>query len=153
FFDEILSAPTTEELLAGVYSKALPALESALTDYRADTNSLCDAPSVRVCRFARLEVDDMRRFGEKCLTALADAQMRESMREWLALLDSCLQVAGGLDGTLASSDHVPARRHSAKPYTYDPMPQRDERWQDLWNQGVNPEAFLYDPAFEAQPKT
>src|SRR5437899_8005343 len=30
FFDEILSAPTTEELLLGVYEKAIPALKAAL---------------------------------------------------------------------------------------------------------------------------
>src|SRR5216117_4273172 len=30
FFDEILSAPTTEELLLGLYDTALPALEAAL---------------------------------------------------------------------------------------------------------------------------
>ena len=30
FFDEILAAPTTAALLAGVYEKALPALEAAL---------------------------------------------------------------------------------------------------------------------------
>src|SRR5499427_5889929 len=29
-FDELLSAPTTEELVAGLYSKALPALRAAL---------------------------------------------------------------------------------------------------------------------------
>ena len=40
----------------------------------------------------------------------------------------------------------------AKPYVYDPLPKRDERFQDLWNQGVNPEAFLYDPQFPARPK-
>src|SRR6184192_3492474 len=31
FFDEILAAPTTAELLAGLYEKALPALDAALT--------------------------------------------------------------------------------------------------------------------------
>ena len=41
FFDEILAAPTTGER------------------YMADTNPLTDAPSVRVCRFARLELADM----------------------------------------------------------------------------------------------
>src|SRR5438552_3954686 len=30
FFDEVLSAPTTAELLASVYEKALPALDAAL---------------------------------------------------------------------------------------------------------------------------
>ena len=43
--------------------------------------------------------------------------------------------------------------HSATPYVYDPVPQRDERFQDLYNQGVNAEAFLYDPTFAARPKT
>jgi hypothetical protein len=42
--------------------------------------------------------------------------------------------------------------YSAKPYVYDPIPKRDERWQDLWNQGVNPEAFLYDENFKPKHK-
>src|SRR5437588_4315380 len=45
FFDEILNAPTTAELLAGVYEKALPALDAALARHHADTNPLTDAPS------------------------------------------------------------------------------------------------------------
>src|SRR5438094_8218668 len=53
FFDEILAAPTTGELLVGLYEKALPALDAALQRHMADTNPLTDAPSVRVCRFAR----------------------------------------------------------------------------------------------------
>ena len=53
FFDEILAAPTTGELLVGVYEKALPALDAALARHLADTNPLADAPSVRICRFAR----------------------------------------------------------------------------------------------------
>src|SRR5580765_1341067 len=65
FFDEILAAPTTEELLVGIYEKALPALDAALKRHMADTNPLTDAPSIRVCRFARLELGDMMDFGKK----------------------------------------------------------------------------------------
>src|SRR5438034_4510754 len=54
FFDEILAAPTTEELVLGLYEKALPALQVALKRHGADTNPLADQPSVRVCRFALL---------------------------------------------------------------------------------------------------
>ena len=43
--------------------------------------------------------------------------------------------------------------YSATPYVYDPVPRRDERFQDLYNQGVNAEAFLYDPDFPTAPKT
>src|SRR5262249_9736552 len=47
-FDEILTAPSTEVLLVGLYSVALPALEEALVRHMADTNPLTDAPSVRL---------------------------------------------------------------------------------------------------------
>src|SRR5437764_2842292 len=52
FFDEILAAPMTEELVLGLYQKALPALKAALERHIADTNPLVDQPSARVRRFA-----------------------------------------------------------------------------------------------------
>src|ERR1700745_1884177 len=48
FFDEILAAPTTAELLVGVYEKALPALDAALRRHAEDTNPPAAAPSLRV---------------------------------------------------------------------------------------------------------
>jgi hypothetical protein len=163
FFDEILAAPTTAELLVGVYEKAVPALDAALQRHLDDTNPLTDAPSVRVCRFARLELADMMDFGVKSIACLVDETARSAMQPWLALLDDCLAAAGDLDG--ASPPPTPAssikgeagvgsrRQHSARPYVYDPVPQRDERFQDLFNQGVNAEAFIYNPAFPPQAKT
>src|SRR5215471_15394620 len=47
FFDEILAAPTTEELVIGLYAKAIPALKEALEHHLRDTNLLVDNPSVR----------------------------------------------------------------------------------------------------------
>ena len=67
FFDEILAAPTTAELLVGLYDVALPALRVVLERHRAETNPLADAPSVRVCRFAGLELEDMIEFGGRCI--------------------------------------------------------------------------------------
>src|SRR5688572_12660782 len=58
-FDEILASPSTAELLVGVYQLALPALLEAVERHQADTNPLADAPSVRVCKFAAIEVRDM----------------------------------------------------------------------------------------------
>src|SRR5262249_6836 len=150
FFDEILAAPSTAELLVGVYEKVLPILDAALERHIADTNPLADAPSVRVCRFARLELADMIDFGSKTIACLVDAATRSEMQSWLALLDDCLTAAGGLDGTVDPSGQNVAWRYSAKPYVYDPVPRRDERFHDLWNQGVNAEAFIYHPDFPAQ---
>jgi hypothetical protein len=153
FFDEILAAPTTAEVLAGLYRVALPALNEALERHRRDTNPLADAPSLRVCRFARLEVADMIAFGEHCLASLVDDAAWQAMAPWLELLRRCLAAAGRLDGATEPSGQSIERMHSAKPYIYDPLPKRDERFEDLWNQGVNAEAFLYDPSLPPRPKT
>src|SRR5262249_34746241 len=59
FFDEILGAPTTEELITGLYETALPMLKAALEKHKRETNPLADQPSVRLCRFALLELSDM----------------------------------------------------------------------------------------------
>jgi hypothetical protein len=152
FFDEILAAPTTAELVVGVYEKALPALDAALARHLADTNPLADAPSVRVCRFARLEIADMLQFGARSIASLVEAAARPALCSWSNLLDQCLAAAGGLDGISTPAQQTSARQHSAKPYVYDPVPRRDERFQDLWNQGVNPEAFIYNPDYPPRPK-
>lgn len=153
FFDEILSTPGTEELLLGVYEKALPALQAALQRHQADTNPLADAPSVRLCRFALLELEDMLRFGEQSIAALVDAELRKQAHSYLQRLDACLVAAGGLDGTATPLDQTVTRQYSAKPYVYDGRPRRDERFPDPYNMGVNAEVFLYDDQFGPQPKT
>lgn len=168
FFDEILSAPTTAELLVGLYEKAMPALDAALARHVADTNPLADAPSVRLIRFARLELADMIDFGKKSIGCLVDEAARGKMAGWLKLLEDCLAAAGGLDGTemagRAPAGQGPAkppsegadasleRKYSARSYAYDPIPKRDERFQDVWNQGVNAESFIYNPEYPARPK-
>jgi hypothetical protein len=153
FFDEILAAPTTESLLLGIYEKALPALDSALQRHLRDTNPLTDAPSVRVIRFARLELADMLDFGQKAIACLIDENRRAEYREWLAALDELLPMSGAIDGTERALNGEARRQFSAKPYVYDRVPKRDERFQDVWNQGVNAESFLYNPALPAKPKT
>ena len=144
FFDEILAAPTTGELVHGLYAVALPCLDTALAKYAADTNPLTDAPSRRLIRFARLELADIIAYGRHAVTAFGGAERSH--------LDALLTQAGTLDGTGPTSDEPPVRGRSATPYQYDPVPRRDARFEDLWNQGVNPEAFLYDPAFPARAK-
>ena len=151
-FDEVLAAPGTAELLVGLYEKAMPALDAALARHMADTNPLADAPSVRVCRFARLELADMIDFGARSIACLVDAEARSAMQPWLTLLDEALAAAGGLDGASEPSGRAVAPMHSARPYVFDPVPRRDARFQDLYNQGVNAEGFLYNPEFGPRPK-
>ncbi len=152
FFDEILGAPTTGELVLGLYEKALPALKAALEQHIADTNPLADQPSVRLCRFALLELEDMLNFGAQTTASLVNAPTRLSANDWLTLLDDCLAAAGGLDGTQPPGNKSISRHFSAEPYRYDPAPRRDERFPDPYNMGVNAEVFLYDEKFPRNQK-
>jgi hypothetical protein len=152
FFDEILAAPTTEELIAGIYEKALPALRGAMQRHIADTNPMVDHPSIRVCKFALMEIDEMIDVGGRCVAALVDAPKRQAMSAWLQLLDDALRAAGALDGVDKPDVKPLSRVHSAKPYVYDKVPKRDERFKDPFNAGVNAEAFLYDPSMPPQAK-
>jgi hypothetical protein len=152
FFDEILGAETTVERLVGLYEIALPALRDALQRHIADTNKLTDAPSVRILRFALLELADMIEFGLHCIACLSDGAKPDAVTRWRKTLDACLAAAGGLHGADERRLATPERMYSATPYRYDPIPKRDERWHDLWNQGVNAEAFLYDETFPAKAK-
>ena len=64
-----------------------------------------------------------------------------------------LKAGGEGTGTAnASPTSLPAPHFSATPFQYDPVPQRDARFADSYNAGVNPEAFLYDERFAARDK-
>jgi hypothetical protein len=148
YFQEIEANWNTEELVLGVYLHAMSALDAAIAKYVADTNPLTDAPSRRVLRFARLELADMKKFGEQAFQSLIEDEF-DGVTRWL---DACLAAASGLDGTAPETGKVPERFYSKKPYVYDPVPKRDERFTDPWNQGVNAESFLYNEAFPARAK-
>ncbi|MBI4662652.1 MAG: hypothetical protein HY735_27885 [Verrucomicrobia bacterium] len=153
FFDEILSSPSTEDLVLGLYDKALPAVQEGLERHLKETNPLADHPSVRLCRFALMDLNDMLDFGRKTIACLIDSKRREQAKDWLSLLDDCLASAGSLDGTRPPQTKTIRRHYSAKPYQYDPKPRRDERFPDPYNMGVNAEVFLYDPKYPPQTKT
>ncbi len=146
FFDEILGVPFTDQLVYAVYLEAVGTLQSEIGDYLRDTHPLTDAPSRRVLKFASIELNEMYQFGLKAIQSLGEPW---PTRDWDA------QVMGPLlEMAKAAPDaSVPfPRRYSAKPYVYDPVPQRDERFTDRWNQGVNAEAFLYSEQYTAKAK-
>src|SRR5262245_9037006 len=118
YFDEIQAAPTTEALLVGVYGSALLTLRGALNRYRTDTNPLTDAPTVRLVRFAELELNDMGEFGGKALDCLVNDEANRDLSWWSVYLYKFLIHAGNLDGTRTPSESVPERFYSAKPYVY-----------------------------------
>ncbi len=156
--DEILCAPTTQERCLGLYEVLLPALNEAIQDYLETTNRLADAPSVRILRFAQLELFDMLEFGQKALATWEkvsgdEQQHPEKTAAYYTCLWGALHAAGGLSGRAEITTPAPAPVYSTTPFKYDRVPQRDTRFQDSFNAGVNPEAFLYNPDFSPRDKT
>jgi len=149
-FDEILAAPTTVELLLGIYETAIPSLQNSLLQHLTDTNPLADHPSVRIIRFALLEIDEMLEIGQATIDKLVDKKQRSQSQSWIGLLNQCLTNTEEAD---EPTHQTVKRQHSVIPYQYDGVPRRDDRFPDPYNMGVNAESFLYDEQYPPEPKT
>jgi hypothetical protein len=181
FFDEILASPTTAGLLTGIYERAIPTLIAAMEQHRAESNPLADAPSLRLAKFALLELGEMRDYGACALGALrltfgverlafdvepaaGAARTEESSGETggccakpntkrqtsnVKLQTAEVAAVSALD---LLDPPLARRHHSASPFTYEKVPQRDARFPDPYNMGVNAEAFLYDASQPPEPK-
>jgi hypothetical protein len=152
FFDEILSSPTTEELILGVYEIAVPTLLMGLRRHIAETHVLADQPSRRICALAALEIQEIADYGRRALKALIDPERRALARPSLDRLSEILSAARDLDGTGPDLEKKAQRFHSKSGFAYDKVPKRDARFPDPYNMGVNAEAFLYDAAKPADAK-
>jgi hypothetical protein len=151
-FDEIQAAPTRAELLLGLYEVVLPGLRSGLERHGREAHLLADQPTVRLCRFAVQDLDDMLAYGRQAITSLVTAGTRTRTAQWISRLREWIAAAGDLDGCAPQTGEVPPRIHSAVPRAYDGRPRRDARFPDPYNLGVNAEVFLYDPAQPADAK-
>ena len=153
FFQEIQNAPTTEELLVGLYGFALPALERGLKRHLEDTNPLADHPTVRIVKFALMEIEEAVAYGATALSCLVSDAQKVAMQPWTELLQSLLHAAGDMDGVMPRATAALEPLHSKKPFVYERIPARDERFIDPYNMGVHAEEFLYNPQFRSRDKT
>lgn len=151
--DEVIASPTTAELLLSVYEVVLPQILDACVRLRDQSNPLADAPTVRMAKLIHFELSEVTEYGRQAIECLVTGEQRQALQAWMAVLYQCLSAAGAIDGSAAPQGEVPAADRSLQPYVYQAEPQRDERFADPFNAGVNPEAFLYDERFPARAKT
>ena len=135
-FDEIANAVDTEGLVLGLYGMVIPALKAEVECYRSDTHPLADAPTRRLLRAGLLDLEDMTVYGSRVLEAFGVED-----NEWFARLSR------------AWEGEMIEREFSLEARPFDGVPQRDERFQDPYNMGVNAEVFLYDEKMPPHPKT
>ncbi len=154
FFDEILAAPGTAARLAAVYELAVPALISGFERHQAESHPLADHPSLRLGRFALLELREIATYGNQAVPALVDEAARGTMRDWLGWLPGLLAEAGGLDGAEppTPAGPRPAVSWSGEPGPIDLSVRRDDRFSDPYNMGVNAEVYLQDPQYDDASK-
>ena len=150
--DEIQMAPTTSGLLLGLYEVALPAVRRGLERHVRETHPLADQPTARLGRLALQDIDEMLAYGREAVACLVTEPDRSAAADWLSRLRECLNAAGDVDGRGPQSAAVPGRLHSARDRVFDGRPQRDERFPDPYNMGVNAEVFLYDERKPADAK-
>ena len=151
--DQADASPDIQHLLTAIYRVIIPEVVQSCCRLRDQAHPLADAPTVRAAKLIAFELEELTQFGESAIECLVSAQHLDSMQTWETHLRQYLAAAGGLDGVSTPSAAVPSPMFSAKEPAFDKVPQRDERFIDPYNAGVNPEAFLYDESFSPQDKT
>jgi hypothetical protein len=149
FLEEILRAENPEELVAGIYCVAFPALREAYYNHIQRSNPLVDHPTRRFMRFAVLEIVEAIEWGEEALKALCpDKGVEKAVWAWRDHLELYLRAAKGIAGDpvtpsrgsrLARSAQLRAANpplpqpRASKPFRPDFEPKRDDRFHGLYN--------------------
>jgi hypothetical protein len=153
FLEEVLRAENSQELVAGIYCVAFPALREAYYNHIQRSNPLVDHPTRRFMRFAVLEIVEAIEWGDEALKVLCpDKSVEKAIWAWRDHLDLYLRAAKGISGDLDTSAQgrplprtarvrasepplpppLPPPR-ATKPFVPDFEPRRDERFHGLYN--------------------
>jgi hypothetical protein len=136
--DEVLAAPGTAARVGALYGAVRPALRAAIDSYLVRTNPLCDQPTVRMLRSIVAEEPIVSAWGEPAYAAVDTGESRE----WKDHVLAWLGAAGGIDG-LAARTAPPPPRHE-RPYRFDIMPARDERFANLFDTSTPADVVYLD---------
>lgn len=158
FFQELIRANNTLELLVGLYGVARPELARVLRSHLQLTNPLVDQPTCRILRWMLLEEEEMIAWGEQAIAAVTRTEAdRQAAERWRAHLQSFLYAAGGFSGDLArpagEAVDVEAPRWDGTPYVLKPEPRRDSRFVDNYNGAARIDTYYRDETLPADERT
>ncbi|NOU88748.1 hypothetical protein GC102_23780 [Paenibacillus sp. LMG 31460] len=156
FFNEVIRAESTLELLVGIYRVAKPELVRSMKKHVAETNPLVDHPTCRVLKLILVEEEEMIPWGEAAVQALirSDEDQHAAMK-WQNHLESFLYAAGGISGDLVKpEDWQPAvPRANGQRYEMKVEPRRDARFVDTYNSTNNYDKIFSDESFPVDERT
>jgi len=150
---EIEGTPSTLQFLIGVYQIVLPECVAACDRLVRDANPLADAPTVRAAKLMAFEMAEVCQYGDAAVKCFSETLSATEISQWQEHLNACLDAAGNIDASVTAGPCLPEALYPPELAQYDKHPQRDERFCDPYNAGVNPESFLYNPEFCARDKT
>lgn len=136
FFDELLSAQDTPELLVGIHQVLSRALEVAYRHHIDDTCPVTDAPTMRTLRHVLLDYEPMLTWAEQAITAYIEGGIDESRLEgWRWHLTRLLASIGGVTGADERALRPSSLRSEENPYVRGTVPCRDSRFDTFTQTG------------------
>ncbi|MEC8555705.1 MAG: hypothetical protein VXZ82_11925 [Planctomycetota bacterium] len=164
--EEIDACPADTEFVLAIYEVIVPSLLDYCSEFVERAHPLADAPSRRVVKWMMHELEEVGEVGEEVVSSIRskelDLDQVQGLQVWLDGLVRCLQIAEPSDAARQADaseterpelELPPMRFSNETPAKFDTRPQRDERFCDPYNAGVNPEAFLYDERFLPRDKS
>jgi hypothetical protein len=153
FLDEVLHSEDTLELLVGIYEVVRSNLLDALKRHQAETNPLVDQPTCRLLNLIISEEEKMLEWGRQAIAVLSENEEHSRLTaDWRKHLEVFLAAAGGICGKEEQPASLPAAR-SVKPFELKLVPQRDERFTDIWNNVDYPDQVYKDEALDPKERT
>ncbi|WP_282943158.1 hypothetical protein [Paenibacillus sp. RC67] len=156
FFQELIRAQSTLELVVGLYRVAKPELLRAVRKHLCETNSLVDHPTCRVLKMIAAEQEEMMAWGESAIQALIQTDEDEARStEWQKHLESFLQEAGGISGESKRPEDAPQKtpRSDGSRYVMKLEPSRDDRFIDPYNAAAKIDEYYVDDSLLADERT
>src|SRR4051812_3739929 len=125
FVEEMLSAADAPEFLVGLHQVAGNALRIAYRHHIDDTDSITDAPTIRVLRRILSDYEPMLDWAERAIEAYIEGGVNEArLVSWRWHLQRLLASISGVTGADAQTERPSPLRTSAKPFQRGTKPLR-----------------------------
>jgi hypothetical protein len=136
FVEEMLSAANPAELLVGIHQVAGRALQTAYQHHIDDTDSVTDAPTIRLFRRVLGDYESMLEWAEQAIAAYIEGGVDEAgLSAWRWHLKRLLGSIGGVTGSDPRSEAPTPLRIDAKPFQRGTIPLRDLRFESFKHTG------------------
>lgn len=136
FIEEMLSAESACELLAGVHQVVGRALATAYRHHIDDTDPVTDAPTIRCLRRILADYEPMLEWSEAAIAAYFEGGIAEpQLAVWRWHLQRLLASIGGVSGKDTPAEPPKPLRIDSKPFARGTVPLRDVRFDTFKNTG------------------